>query len=182
MPYPCNRVEHFAARLRIARQKPEEAERLRGQSRQHGGDRHGACAGDHGAGKPLAVTRIDEHRPGIGDARHARVGHIGDLPAAFQRFDDLLGAFALVVRMQRARRLLNAEVLQQQSGMAGVLAIDAVDRAERFDRTRGEVAEVSDGRCDKIQHQRTLVRRLSPFRSTIAVSAPSIMRLATRSP
>ena len=130
----------------------------------------------------LPLARLDQHRAGIGNAGHARVGHIGDVTAVFERGDDLFGAFAFVVRVQGTRRFFDVEMIEQKPRMARIFAVNDVDRGQRLDRSRTQIAEVADGGCDKVQHQRTLVLRLSPRSSTIAVSAPSIMRLATRSP
>ena len=175
-------VERFTARLRFAREESEEAERLRGQPGKHGGDDRGARTGDHGMGETFSLTGFHEHGAGIGDPRHAGVGNVRDIAPVLERADHFLGAFALIVRMQRPGRFFDAEVIEQKPGMARVLAVDHVDRGQDLDRARREIAEVSDGRCDEVQHQRILVRRLLPRSSTIEVSAPSIMRLATRSP
>ena len=86
------------------------------------------------------MTCLDQHRAGIGHARHARVGHISDVGARFQRVDHLFGARALVVQMQTFGGFADLKMFQKQPRMPRVFTIDHVDRAERFDRAGAQIA------------------------------------------
>ena len=181
MPNLCDRVQHLAARLRFAREKAEEAERLRGQTREHGGDQHGAGARHDGAGQTFLLTRGNEHRARVAYARHARVGDIRDLRTRFERREHLLGLHALVVQMQAFRRLVDLKLLQKQSGVPRVLAVNEIDRVQRFDRAGTEIAQIPDGGRNQVQHQRILVRRFSPRSRRTVDAVLSNRRVMVRS-
>jgi hypothetical protein len=88
----------------------------------------------------------------VGDARHAGIADHGDRLALPQELDDPLAGPILVELVERELRLLDVEVLEQQSGLARVLAGDIVDLPQRLKRADGDIAEVADRCRDQVEH------------------------------
>jgi hypothetical protein len=82
--------------------------------------------------------------PGVGHARHAGVGHQGDVAAVAEQGQHRLGAFALGRGGQREQPDADAEVGQQAPGSPGVLGRDGVDLAQHAGRARRQILEVPD--------------------------------------
>src|SRR5580698_4649842 len=69
-------------------------------------------------------ARAHQTEPGIADARRARVAHQRDADAAAQLLDEMRGAIAFVVLVQRHHRFRESEGVEEHAGAAGVLGRD----------------------------------------------------------
>ena len=114
--------------------------RKRGNRRVGAGQRgNGETCGAHGSHGPR--TRIgNPRRAGVRDHRHAL--------AFCQQRDQLFCRRLLVVFMYSQQLCADVVVFQQAPRMARVLAGDYIRRAQHFQRTQSNVAEVADGGSD----------------------------------
>ena len=86
--------------------------------------------------------------------RHRRRTGIADqcdVLASLQTFDQPPGGTLLVVLMHGQQGRAQTEGIEQALAVAGILGGDAVDGGEHVERTRAEIAQVTEWRGDHIQ-------------------------------
>ncbi|MCF8152114.1 MAG: YraN family protein [Burkholderiaceae bacterium] len=121
--------------------EPRRRQRRDGRTRPRQRDHPETCGAHRGHGAC----------PGIGDTRRAGVRHQRHAAAFAQQAHQLGRRLVLVVLVQRQGRHLDAVVIEQLPGVAGVFAGDQIDTAQGFQRAQADVAQVSDRRGDDIQ-------------------------------
>lgn len=88
---------------------------------------------------------------GIGDARHAGVGHQRDRTSLFKLNDQLRRAGEFVVLVVADGPLFNSEVGEQFLGLPRVLASDEIDFLQRAKRPKSDVFEIADRCGDQVK-------------------------------
>ena len=113
------------------------------------GIEHGGGTGEDLIGDGFLDTALDETVAGIRNAGHSCIGDDGDVFAVAHALEELGNAADLVVLVERDERFLDAVVLEQWRGMAGVLAGDAVGLEQGLQGAQGDVIPMADGRRDE---------------------------------
>ena len=138
-PRACGRRKK-AAEQPLRRRKPGRGQR--GDDGARTRNRHHRKAGvDH---------RSHQRRTGIAYRRGSRVGHERDSLTAGEPGDDLVRALPLIVRVQGCETALDAIVRRQRCGDSRVLRGDDIGLTQDVERAQGDVAQITDGRCDHI--------------------------------
>ena len=102
---------------------------MHGQSGQHHGqdERSGSR---HRRDRNACLNRSPHQgEAGVGDTGRAGFGHQRNTLPLLQKLDDMRARALFVVLVERNLVLLEAEVLQKEAGLSGVLARDDVDVA-----------------------------------------------------
>lgn len=162
-------LEALAAFALFHGEKSAKREGVARKARADEGIEHGGGPREDLIGDGFLDAALDETVAGIRNARHAGIGDDGDVFAVADAIEQLGDAADLIVLVQGDERLLDAVVLEQWRGMAGVLAGDAVGIAEGLQGAQGDVIPMADGRrnerkagtcCGGIRSHRSGVRRL----------------------
>ncbi len=98
---------------------------------------------------------------GIADSRHPCIRNYCDPRSRFQLLNQFGGALPLIVLVATDGRRFDLEMIQQLLRLARVFAGDAVGALQYVERAQRNVAEIADGRRDKIK---SLVRVEIPRR------------------
>ncbi len=94
---------------------------------------------------------IHQALAGIRDPGHSRVRNVGHGPALLKLQDQLSGAGGFIVLMHAHQGLSHPQVLQQHSGVAGVLARDGVHARQASPGAFRDVTQVTDGGGDDVK-------------------------------
>ena len=89
---------------------------------------------------------------GIADAGKPRVGDDGDVFSGGEFFDEFGGAARFVVLVVADERLADFKVREQMPAVPGVFARDQIHRLQNLQRAERDVAEISDGCGDEVEH------------------------------
>jgi len=136
--------ELFFAWPGLGREKAAEIKRQGWQSAGDKGVEDSRGTGNDLNGKIFPAGGADDAFAGIGDAGHAAIGYEGNGLAGAKAVEQ--GGFAggFVEFLVAEKRFLEAEMLQEQAGTAGVFGGDKVGGGEGFAGAGGEVGEVSN--------------------------------------
>ena len=144
--------EFSGAASAFHRQKSPEEKAVAGKSRAHQRGEDGGGAWQHGDGQGAVDAGSDEAVAGIGNSRHPGIRDECDV----EPLGDAVGEFAatrgFVVAVQADERFFYAEMLEEESAVAGILGGDEVGCAKRFDRTECDILTVADGGGNDAQH------------------------------
>ncbi len=124
------------------------------QAGEHHRHDHRARTRDHRHLDPCLDGIAHQRKSGIGNTGCPGVGHQRNRFAFLQRLDDTRPGAALVVLVKRNLRLLNIEMFEHQSGFARIFAGDQIDLAQRVQCAQRDIAEITNRRCDKVEHIR----------------------------
>src|SRR5579884_41261 len=127
-------LQEAAARAGLARWKAAEGEAVDRQAGEHQRHDERGRAGNEGDGEAGGDGAAHERKARVGDTRRARVGDHGDRLALLQHTYDTPPGLRLVVLVERNLRLLDVEMLEEQAGLAGVLAGDHIGLAQGVQR------------------------------------------------
>ncbi len=83
--------------------------------------------------------------PWIGDAGHPRVGDEGDGLAGTNAVEDFCLAGRLIKFLVAEKRFFEAEMLEEESGVAGVFGGDEIGGGEGLAGAGRDIGEISDG-------------------------------------
>ena len=106
--------------------KAEEGEPIEGQPRQYRRRKHRRRAGEDGIREISFDTCLDQHRPGVGDARHARVGYVNDIKPRLELLQKLGSLLLLGVFVAAYEGLFDAQMIEELGRLPGVLTPDLV--------------------------------------------------------
>jgi hypothetical protein len=90
----------------------------------------------------MLVTGPDEPESRIRDPRHASVRDEGHRPACLHFADQGGTARLLIVFMQTDHALLNAKMLQEPSGMAGILGRNDIHIAQYLNGPQSDILQI----------------------------------------
>ena len=164
---------------RLDGQVAVEGERLPVEPRGHDGQDDGRRPDERHHADTVAVARLDDQCPGIGDARHARFRDNPRRAALNERFHQLFdltpgdGMFVQLAELQRVDRPRDAGLRQEAPRRTGVLDDEVVERIHHGTVRRGQHVPrcrlVRNRTRDQIERS---VHLISVFRVWPGVPAP----------
>lgn len=145
------RIQMLAAAFFVGGEEALKAEPPRRQTRDAQRRDNGAGAGNGADADICFCTQHDQILTGVGDGRGARIGDERTALTRKQPLHDAQAAFCLVVLVIAHEWLFDLQMIEQLERHARILGGDEIRLGERLFCPRGDVAEISDGRWDKIE-------------------------------
>jgi hypothetical protein len=133
------------------REEANEVNFVGGQSARGQPGDESAWAGDGFDATARIESRANDTLPGIADARSAGIRDERHFLALLEALDELFAALCFVEFEIAQEGLFDIEILEQVSGVAGVLGGDDVAFAQGAEGAQGDVFEIADRSRDQIQ-------------------------------
>lgn len=137
--------EFVMATARLGGEKATEVEGKGGQAAGDEGMDGGGGAGDDLDGEIFAADGSDNAFPGVGDGGHARIGNEGDGLTGAKALKDFCLAGGLIKFLVAEKRFFEAEVLEEEAGVAGVFGGDEIGGGKGLAGAGGDIGKVADG-------------------------------------
>lgn len=144
--------EFAGAASAFDRKESAEEKPVARKARSDEGREDGGGARQNRDGQAALDAGLDEAVAGIGNARHAGIGDQGDMGTLGDAVGEFPAAGGFIVAVEADEGFFDAEVLEKQSAVAGILGGDEIGGLESFNRAEGYVLTVADGGWNDAQH------------------------------
>jgi hypothetical protein len=130
-----------------------EEKPIAGKSRTNERRQNCRRSGQNGDGQSALDAGSDQAVPGVGNSWHSRIGDQGHMGAIRHAVRELAATRGFVVPVEAHEWLFDAEMLEEQSAVAGIFRSHEVSRLERLHGAESDILPVADGGWNNAQHE-----------------------------